>query len=137
MVRRKFTLALFLLGAPAVWAQFGNADMMKLAASRWDTITKALKLTPEQVNAIKPLLESKYTEMGSVKQQVLVDGQSGTSKPVGDARNVKREAIESLKAISSRYDKQITSLLKPDQAKQYKSMAKGWKDDLSLNSPKP
>ncbi len=56
---------------------------------------------------------------------------------MADARNVKQEAVESLKAINSKYDKQITSLLNPDQAKKYKSMMKGWKDDLSLNMPKP
>ncbi len=137
MVHTKLTVAFGLLSAPLVWAQFGSTDMMKLAASRLDTITKALKLSPEQVNGIKPLLESKYTEMSAVKEKALGGGQGGTSKPVADARNVKQEAVESLKAINSKYDKQITSLLNPDQAKKYKSMTKGWKDDLSLNMPKP
>jgi hypothetical protein len=111
--------------------------MKKLAATRLETITKTLKLTPEQSSTIKPLLESKYDEMGAVKQKVLVAGASGSSVPITDARNTKREAVDSLKEISSRYDKQITAVLKPDQAKQYKNIAKSWKDDLSLTPPKP
>jgi hypothetical protein len=137
MVRARFTVALLLLSSPAVWAQFGSADMMKLAASRIDTITKALKLSPEQVNAIKPLIESKYTAMGAVKEKALRGEPSDASKPVTDARNIRREAVESLKAIDSKYDKQITSFLSPDQAKSYKNLMKGWKSDLSLNMPKP
>ena len=137
MARAKFAATLVLLSTAAAWAQFAEADMKKLAASRLDSITTTLKLSPEQVTAIKPLLESKYTEMGAVKQKVLVEGQSTTGKQVADARNVKREAVESMKAISSKYDKQILSHLQPNQAKQYKDMAKGWKEDLSLNPPKP
>jgi len=137
MVHKKLAAAFFLLSAPVVWAQFGEADMTKLAASRLDTIAKSLKLSPEQVNRIKPLLESKYTEMGAVKEKALGAGQGDTSKPAADARNMKQEAVESLKAISARYDKQIKALLNPDQAKKYKSVTKAWKDDLSLNIPKP
>lgn len=137
MVPRKFALAISLLITPAVWAQFGSADMMKLAASRMDAIAKALKLSQEQVNAIKPLLESKYTGMGSVKEKVVRGEASDSSQPVTDARQMKQEAVASLKAINSKYDKQITSLLNPDQAKKYKNMTKDWKSDLSLNPPKP
>jgi hypothetical protein len=56
---------------------------------------------------------------------------------VGDARNIKLGAPESLKTISSKYDKQITSHLNREQAKKYKSLKKGWKNDLTLNPPKP
>ena len=59
MILRTFTLAVCLLITPAVWAQFGKTDMMKLATDRIDMITKALKLSPQQVSMIKPLLESK------------------------------------------------------------------------------
>ena len=37
----KIALALGLLITPAAWAQFGKADMMKLATDRIDTIAKA------------------------------------------------------------------------------------------------
>jgi len=137
MNRAKLTVMLSLLSTSAVCAQFGNADTMKLTASRIDTITKALKLSPEQVNVIKPLLESKYAEMGAVKAKVLRGEPRYPSEPVGDVRNMRQEAAESLRAINSKYDKQITSFLNPDQAKKYKSLIRDWKSDLSLNMPKP
>jgi hypothetical protein len=124
----KFTLALILLITPAIWAQFGRADMMKMAADRMDTLTKALKLSPDQVNTIKPLLESKFTEMAAVKEKFMGGDKSEASK---------KEAGNELKAINSKYDDQITSSLNPDQAKKFKSMSKGWKNDLSLSMPKP
>lgn len=124
----KLTLALCLLIAPAVWAQFGRADMMKLATSRTDALAKALKLSPAQVNTIKPLLESKFTEMGEVKEKYTNGDKSEASK---------KEAAGSLKAINSKYDDQITSSLNPDQAKKFRDMSKSWKNDLSLNMPKP
>lgn len=137
MVLRSVAWALSVLLAPVAWAQFGSADMMKLAASRLTAMTEALKLSPEQASAIKPLLESKYTEMGAVKEKALGAAKGDGSKPVADARQAKYEAVESLKRIDSSYDKQIVSHLNPDQAKKYKNLTKTWKSDLSLNVPKP
>jgi hypothetical protein len=127
MILGRLTLVLSLLITPAVWAQFGKADMMKLATDRVDTLAKALKLSPDQVNMIKPLLESKYTEMGAVKEKFMSGDKSDASK---------KEATDSLKSINSRYDDQITSSLNPDQAKKFKDMNKSWKNDLSLSMPK-
>src|SRR5579863_2213413 len=67
MILGKLTLAMFLLTAPAVWAQFSRADMTQLATDRFDTATKTLNLSPDQVAAIKPLLQSKCVDMGQVK----------------------------------------------------------------------
>jgi hypothetical protein len=127
MTLGKFILALSLLITPAAWAQFGKADMMKLATDRIDTIAKALKLSPDQLNLVKPLLESKYTEMGEVKEKFMSGDKSDASK---------KEATESLKSINSKYDDQIVSSLNPDQAKKFKSMSKSWKDDLGVKVPK-
>src|SRR5262245_13212315 len=127
MILQKFTLALFLLITPAVWAQFGKTDMIKLATDRMDTIAKALKLSPQQVSTIKPLLESKFTEMGAVKEKYMNGDKSDASK---------KEAAEELKSIDSKYDGQITSSLNPDQAKKFKDLSKSWKNDLSLKMPK-
>jgi hypothetical protein len=119
------TLVISLLTS-AVWAQFGKADMMKLATDRMDMITKALNLSPDQVNVIKPLLESKFTEMGAVKEKFASGDKSDASK---------KEAAESLKSINTKYDDQIASSLNPDQVKKLKNMNKGWKSDLNI--PKP
>ena len=121
MILGRFTLAMFLLTAPAVWAQYSRADMIKLAADRFDTAARTLTLTPEQVAAIKPLLQSKYVDMGQVKDVYLTSAKSDASK---------KDAKESLKAIHDKYNAQVNTILTPEQAKAWKRMQKDWKDDL-------
>ena len=120
MILGKFTLAMFLLTAPAVWAQFSRADMTKLATDRFDTASKTLKLSPDQGAAIKPLLQSKYVDMGQVKDVYMASDKSVASK---------KNAKESLKAIHDKYNARINAILTPEQAKTWKRMQKDWKDD--------
>ena len=122
MILGKFTLAMLVLTAPAVWAQqFSKADMMKLATDRFDTAAKTLKLSPDQVAAIKPLFESKYVYMGQIKDVYMANAKSDDSK---------KTAKESLKAIDAKYNDQINAILTPEQARTWKHMQKDWKDDL-------
>ena len=121
MILGKFTLAMFLLSAPAVWAQFSRADMMKLATDRIDTATKTLNLSPTQAAAIEPLLQSKCVYMGQVKDVYRASDKSDGSK---------KTAKESLKAIHDKYNAQIAAYLTTEQAKAWKRMQKDWKDDL-------
>ena len=124
MILGKFTLAIFLLTAPAVWAQFSRADMTKLAEDRFDTAARTLNLSPDQVSAIKPLLHSKYIDIGQIKDVYRANAKSDASK--------KKDAKDSLKAIHDKYNAQIIAILNPEQAKQWKRMQKDWKDDLIL-----
>ena len=121
MILGKFALVMFLLTAPAAWAQFSRADMMKLATDRIDTAAKTLNLSQEQVAAINPLLQSKYVDMGQVKDVYMASDKSDASK---------KNAKESLKAIHDKYNAQINAILSPEQAKVWKRMQKDWKDDL-------
>ena len=123
MILGKFTLAMFLLTAPAVWAQFSRADMTKLATDRFDTAVKTLNLSPDQVAAVKPLLQSKYVDMGQVKDVYMASDKSDASR---------KDAKESLKAIHDKYNAKINTILTPEQAKVWKRMQKDWKDDLIL-----
>jgi len=120
MILGKFTLAMFLLTAPTVWAQFSRADMMKLATDRFDTAARTLNLRPDQVAAIKPLLQSKCVDMGQVKDVYMASDKSDASK---------KNAKESLKAIDDKYNAQINRILTAEQAKVWKRMQKDWKDD--------
>ena len=123
MILGKFTLAMFLLTAPAVWAQFSRADMTKLASDRFDTAAKTLNLSSDQVTAIKPLLQSKYVDIGQVKDVYMASDKSDASK---------KTAKESLRAIQDKYNAQINAILAPEQAKTWKRMQKDWKDDLVM-----
>jgi len=95
--------------------------MMKLATDRVDTAVKTLNLSQDQVAAIKPLLQSKYVDMGQVKDVYLTSAKSDASK---------KDAKESLKAIHDKYNAQVNTILTPEQAKAWKRMQKDWKDDL-------
>ena len=121
MILGRFTLAICLLTAPAAWAQFSRADMMKLATDRFDTAATTLNLSPDQVAAIKPLLQAKCVYMGQVKDVYRASDKSDASK---------KNAKESLKAIHDKYNGQIAAILTPEQAKAWKRLQKDWKDDL-------
>ena len=121
MILGKVTLAMCLLSAPAVWAQFNRADMMKLATDRLETAVTTLKLNPDQVASIKPLLQSKYVDIGQIKDVYKGSVKSDTSK---------KDAKESLRSINDKYNAQITTILTPEQVKQWRRMLKDWKDDL-------
>jgi hypothetical protein len=121
MILGKITLSMFLLTAPAVWAQFSRADMTKLATDRFDTAAKSLNLSPTQAAAIQPLLQSKCVYMGQIKDVYRASDKSDASK---------KNAKESLKAIHDKYNAQIAAFLTTEQAKEWKRMQKDWKDDL-------
>ena len=121
----KFTLVMGLLTAP-VWAQFSKADMLKLATDRSETLATTLNLSPSQVTAIKPLLESKCVYMGQIKDVYRANVKS-------DPSSAKKEAKGSLKAINDKYNAQIYAILTPEQAKKWKRIQqKDWKDDTTL-----
>ncbi len=123
MILGKLTLAMLFLTAPAVWAQFSRADMVKVATDRFDTAATKLNLSPDQVGAIKPLLQSKYVDMGQVKDVYRASDKSDAAK---------KDAKESLKAIRDKYNNRINTILTPEQAKAWKRMQKDWKDDIIL-----
>ena len=123
MIFGRFTLAMFLLSAPAVWAQYSRADMVKLAADRSETAATTLKLSPDQVAAIKPLILSKCIDMGQVKDVYRASDKSSASR---------KTAKDSLKAVHEKYNAKIIAVLTPEQLKDWKRMQKDWKDDLVI-----
>ena len=123
MILRRFTLAMFLLTAPAVWAQYSRADMIKLATDRCETTATKLNLSQDQVTAIQPLLQSKYIDMGQVKDVYRASDKSDAAK---------KTAKDSLKAIHDKYNAKINAILTPEQSKAWKRMQRDWKDDLSM-----
>jgi Spy/CpxP family protein refolding chaperone len=44
----------------------------------------------------------------------------------------KKTAKDSLKAIHDKYNAKISTILTPEQAKEWKRMQKDWKDDLTM-----
>jgi len=95
--------------------------MMRLATDRLERATKSLNLSPDQIAAIRPLFQSKYVDMGQVKDVYRASAKSGVSK---------KNAQNSLKTIHDKYDAQISTILNPEQAKTWKRIQKDWEDDL-------
>jgi hypothetical protein len=123
MILGRLTLGMLILTAPSVWAQYSKADMVKLAADRFDTAAKTLKLSPDQATAIKPLLQTKYVYMGQIKDVYMASAKDDVAK---------KTAKDSLKTIHLKYDAQISTILTPEQVKEWKRMQKEWKNDLSM-----
>ena len=86
-------------------------------------MTLTLNLSPDQANAIQPLLQSKYVDIGQVKDVYRASDKSSAAK---------KTAKDSLKAIHDKYNAKIIAILTPDQSKEWKRMQKDWKDDLSM-----
>jgi hypothetical protein len=122
MILGRLTLAMLLCSVPSVWAQYSRADMVKLAADRFDTTAKTLKLSPDQATKIQPLFQSKYIEIGQVKDVYRSSDKSSAAK---------KTAKDSLKAIHDKYNTKIVGILTSDQSKEWKRMQRDWKDDLS------
>lgn len=123
MILRRLGVVMFLLTAPAVWAQYSRADMIKLATDRFDMAAKKLNLRQDQVTALQPLLQSKYIDIGQVKDVYRASDKSGAAK---------KTAKDSLKAIHDKYNVRIIGLLTPEQSKEWMRMQKDWKDDLTM-----
>ena len=122
MIPRKFTFAMFLLTVPAVWGQYSKADMVKLAADRFDMAAKKLNLKPDQATAIQQLLQTEYVGIGQIKDVYRASDKSDAAK---------KTAKDSLKATHDKYNAKIIAILAPDQSKEWKRMQRNWKDDLS------
>jgi hypothetical protein len=123
MILGRLTLAICLVTAPAVWAQYSRADMMKLAADRTDAAVKKLNLSPDQVNAIQPLIQAKYIGIGQIKDVYMASDKSDTAK---------KTARDSLKAHNDKYNAKIAAILTPQQSRTWKHMQKSWRDDASM-----
>src|SRR5581483_11975734 len=117
MILGRITLAMFLVTVPAVWGQYSRADMTKLAADRFETVAKTLNLTPEQATAIQALLQTKYIDIGQVKDVYRASDKSSAAK---------KTAKDSLKSIHDKFDAKITAVLTPDQSKEWKRLQKDW-----------
>lgn len=128
MILGRFTLAMFVLAAPAVWAQYSKADMMKLATDRFDTAAKTLNLTQDQVASIRPLFQTKYIYMGQVKDVYMASDKSDVAK---------KTAKDSLKTIQDKYNAKINAALTPEQSKTWKRMQRDWKADFTMPKSGP
>jgi hypothetical protein len=123
MILKRLTLAMCLLSAPAVWAQYSRPDMVSLATDRFDKAARTLNLRADQEAAIKPLLQSKYIDMGQVKDVYMASDKSASSK---------KKAKDSLRAIQDKYNAKIDAILTPEQSKTWRRMQSDWKGDLSV-----
>ena len=123
MILGRFTLAMLLFAAPAMWAQYSRTDMTKLAADRFSTASKTLNLSPAQAAQIQPLLETKYVYLGQIKDVYRASDKSSAPK---------KTAKDSIKSVNDKYHAKIVAVLNPEQAKDWKRLQHDWRADVSI-----
>src|SRR5262245_5358823 len=81
-----------------------KADIMQEGAKRRNGIAKKLKLTPDQIEKIKPLLGQELTEMSQARDKFASSDKSDAAK---------QEAMSSLKSTRENYSGKIKEILTP------------------------
>ena len=118
-------LASLAIAGGMLWAQFptSKAALMQEAAKRLDTVAKKLKLSPDQIAKIKPLLTQQMEQTSAAREKFALSDHSEAAK---------QDALASIRSSRTSTSSDIRSTLSADQLKQCDEMVKGWKDDLNL-----
>ena len=124
-IRRGLLTAAIFLAAALSWAQIptSRADIMKVATQRLDTIAKKLKLSPDQIDKIKPLLIQQTEKTEAARTNFATSDHSAAAK---------QEALDAIQQSRASTKGQVKDILTPDQSKQWDGMAQDWKDDVNL-----
>jgi hypothetical protein len=111
--------------AALAWAQFPTSKtaVMQEAAKRLDTIAKKLKLSPDQVAKIKPLLTQQIEQTAAAREKFAAGDRSEASK---------QETLNSIRQSRAEASGEVRNTLSPDQLRQWDDMVKGWKEDVNL-----
>ena len=130
MFRSRHIIAfLGLLTATLAMAQLptSKAELMQEAAKRLDTIAKKLKLSPDQVDKIRPLLQQQMQDVGAVREKFMAGDRSEASK---------KEAMDAIQESRGKNREEIRKVLTPEQAGKWDDMVKGWKADTKFDATK-
>jgi Spy/CpxP family protein refolding chaperone len=106
-------LALLSFGSvSAVASGDTKTDRLQAVGQRIAEMTERLKLTPDQVAKIRPIVESHVGKLKDLKASL-------GSQPT---RAQKREAVGKLRDLSSDFAKQVSALLTPEQQAEWKKL---------------
>lgn len=100
-----------------------KAALMQEATKRLDTIAKKLKLTSDQQDKIKPLLQQEMDDVGAAREKYNASDKSEAAK---------KEATDSIQASRAKNHDEIQKVLTPEQSSKWGDMVKGWKSDLNF-----
>ena len=123
-MRRTFVsiLVCFLFFAFTIAAQqpAASGDQAAQMKERIAQLQSRLKLTPDQVEKIKPILQQEATELRAVRD-----------KHAGDtSRRGRISRAREMKGVAGKYSPQIDAILTPDQQKEWKKIKEERKEEF-------
>src|SRR5262245_34699702 len=127
MFRLRHLVFTTLLTATFAIAQLpvSKADLMQEGVKRLDTIAKKLKLSPDQIEKIRPLLQQQMQDVGAAREKFAASDKSDAAK---------KEALGSIQESRTKNKEEISKVLTPEQAGKWDDMTKAWKNDLKFDA---
>ena len=117
----KFLIACALACSLPLWAQESPAaDRSGQVSERIEQLKARLKLTPEEVDKLKPIVQEEVKEMRSVRDRMGAD----------TSRRGKATMLREMQAVQKKYEPQIGAVLTPEQKQEWKQIKEERKQKL-------
>jgi Spy/CpxP family protein refolding chaperone len=97
-----------------------NVDRMAQAQERLAALQSRLKLTPEQTEKLRPILQQELEELRTVREKYASD----------TSRKGKKNMFRDMKEIQKKYSGQIAAVLTPEQKEEWKKIKEERKREL-------
>ena len=93
------------------------------AVERLAELQSRLKLTPEQTDALQPILEKEAEELRGIKEKHASD----------TSRSGKRDMLREMKGVQEKYEPQIAAVLTPEQMTEWKKIKEERRQEIKEN----
>jgi hypothetical protein len=120
MMRTLRILACCLAGLLAYGQQASSEDRAAQAAERMKQLQARLKLTPEQIEKLKPIVQQEIQELRAVRDKHASD----------TSRRGRLSMAREMKGVQDKYDDSIGAVLTPEQIKEWKKIKEERKEQM-------
>jgi hypothetical protein len=120
MMRTLRILAWCLAGLLAYGQQASSEDRAAQAAERMKQLQARLKLTPEQIEKLKPIVQQEIQELRAVRDKHASD----------TSRRGRLSMAREMKGVQDKYDDSIGAVLTPEQIKEWKKIKEERKEQM-------
>jgi Spy/CpxP family protein refolding chaperone len=118
---RTFVLVLCLAVVPAYAQQAASSqDRAEQARERIAQLQSRLKLTPEQVERLKPIIQQEVQELRAVRDKYASEA----------SRRAKVSMAREMKGIQQKYEGSVAAILTPEQAREWNEIKQERKQEM-------
>ena len=119
---RILSILVFCLTALSVYAQqpASSEDRAAQAREKIAELQSRLKLTPEQIKTLKPIIQQEVQELRTVRDKHASD----------TSRRGKLNMAREMKGVQDKYDDSITAILTPEQVQEWKKIKEERKQQM-------